>query len=614
MFLKNFIKPKDDTIRITATIQDAVDLMSKNKLHRVVIVENKKAVALLSEKDILELFNNHVDFNSSALQYANKNLIALHSTRLIQYALSIMVDNNIRKIIVINSKKEYLGCVEQEEIVYRFEEELHSENSNIEHLLNSSNLAFVIDENKTLHHALNTMSTNRVNSLLISRNNKAIGIISESDIVLLAQKNINQKEPVSKFMHSPLISIDSSKNISDMIHLMKENTIRRVVVKTNVDENYHIINSKDLANNLKGNYTQFLESKLFDTRDTFNSLSESIIEIVDFDDEQVIYWTNSITKENFSINIDDNITRIIPEKLWKPLFKSLLENRFIFQTIQIGEQYFNIKGHYGTLLENNIIKLFLYDITEISSLNNTLKEQNKMQEQLLFDQQKMVQMGEMISNIVHQWRQPLSAISATTSSMQVQKEFATLSDEKFDELSQSIIVNVEYLSNTMDTFRNFIKEKKVKKELVVEERIKNTIDIIKFTLKNNYIELVNNVDFSKQTYTTMFSGELDQVLINIFNNAKDALLENNITNPRIELNFVNKKEKAIITIEDNAGGIPLDIIEKIFDENFTTKDISKGTGIGLYMSYKIIKESFNGKLYVQNTPNGAKFFIEFPLS
>lgn len=614
MFLKNFIKPKDDTIRITATIQDAVDLMSKNKLHRVVIVENKKAVALLSEKDILELFNNHVDFNSSALQYANKNLIALHSTRLIQYALSIMVDNNIRKIIVINSKKEYLGCVEQEEIVYRFEEELHSENSNIEHLLNSSNLAFVIDENKTLHHALNTMSTNRVTSLLISRNNKAIGIISESDIVLLAQKNINQKEPVSKFMHSPLISIDSSKNISDMIHLMKENTIRRVVVKTNVDENYHIINSKDLANNLKGNYTQFLESKLFDTRDTFNSLSESIIEIVDFDDEQVIYWTNSITKENFSINIDDNITKIIPEKLWKPLFKSLLENRFIFQTIQIGEQYFNIKGHYGTLLENNIIKLFLYDITEISSLNNTLKEQNKMQEQLLFDQQKMVQMGEMISNIVHQWRQPLSAISATTSSMQVQKEFATLSDEKFDELSQSIIVNVEYLSNTMDTFRNFIKEKKVKKELVVEERIKNTIDIIKFTLKNNYIELVNNVDFSKQTYTTMFSGELDQVLINIFNNAKDALLENNITNPRIELNFVNKKEKAIITIEDNAGGIPLDIIEKIFDENFTTKDISKGTGIGLYMSYKIIKESFNGKLYVQNTPNGAKFFIEFPLS
>ena len=548
MFLKNFIKPIKDTISIEATIQDAVNIMSQNKLHRVVVVENKKAVALISEKDIVELFNNNVDFNNLAIQYGNKNLITLHSTRLIQYALTIMVDNNIRKIIVINSKDEYLGCVEQEEIVYRFEEELHSTNSDIEHLLNSGNQAVVIDENKTLHHALHIMTTNRITSVLIAHDKKPIGIISESDIVSLAQQNIDQKEPVSKFMHSPLITIDAGKNISDMIDLMKNHNIRSIVVKTHNDENYHIVNSKDLANNLKGNYTQFLESKLFDTRDTFNTLSESIIEIIDLDDEQVIYWTNSITKENFNVNIDDNITKIIPENLWKPIFKNLLENNFVFQTIQIGNKYFNLKGHYGTLLENNIIKLFLYDITQISNLNHTLQEQNKIQERLLFDQQKMAQMGEMISNIVHQWRQPLSAISTTTSSMQVQKEFDTLSDEKFNELSQSIIANVDFLSNTMDTFRNFIKEKKVKKELVIEDRIKNTIDIIKFTLKNNYIELINNVDFTKKTYTTMFSGELDQVIINIINNAKDALLDNNIKNPWIKLDFICEKGEALISI------------------------------------------------------------------
>ncbi len=613
MFLKNFIKPVKDTIPINATIQDAVDLMSKNKLHRVVIVENKKAVALISEKDIVKLFKNNTDFTNLAVDYGKKDLITLHSTRFIQYALTIMVDNNIRKIIVINSKNEYLGCVEQEEIVYRFEEELHSAHANIEHLCNSTNLAIIIDENKSLQYALNKMTNSRVTSLLIARNGKTIGIISESDIVSLAQRHIEQKEPVSKFMHSPIITIEASENIANMIELMKSNNIRRVVVKTNESEVFHIINSKDLANNLKGNYTQFLESKLFDTRDTFNTLSESIIELIDLDDEQVIYWTNSITKENFSINIDDDITKIIPKELWNSILNTLLSNQFVFQTIQLGDRYFNLKGHYGTLLENNVIKLFLYDITDITNLNNTLQKQNKLQEKLLFEQQKMVQMGEMIGNIAHQWRQPLSTISVAASGMQLQKDFDTLSDDTFRELNETITKNVDYLSKTIDTFQNFLKEKKEEKELILEQRIQNSLTIIGSSLKNNYIELINNIDFTKQTPITMFVGELDQVIINIINNAKDALKEKDIKNSWIEVNLTIENNTVIMTIEDNAGGIPIEIKEKIFDEYFTTKESNKGTGLGLYMSNKIIKESFNGKLYVKNTNNGAKFFIEFPL-
>jgi len=613
MFLKNFIKPIKDTITINATIQDAVDLMSKNKLHRVVIIENKRAIALITEKDIVELFKNNIDFTNLAVDYGEKDLITLHSTRFIQYALTIMVDNNIRKIIVINSKNEYVGCVEQEQIVYHFEKELHSTHANIEHLCNSSNLAIIIDENKTLQYALNKMSNCRVTSLLIARDGKAIGIISESDIVSLAQRHIKQKEPISKFMHSPIITIKVSKNIGQMIELMKTSNIRRIVVKTKECDIYHIINSKDLANNLKGNYTQFLESKLFDTRDTFNTLSESIIELIDLDDEQVIYWTNSITKENFNINIDDNITKIIPKKLWNLILNTLLENNFVLQIIQIENKYFNLKGHYGTLLENNIIKLFLYDITDIANLNNTLQKQNELQEKLLFEQQKLVQMGEMIGNIAHQWRQPLSTISVAASGMQLQKDFDTLSDDNFKELNEIITKNVDYLSRTIDTFQNFLKEKKEEKELILEQRIQNSLAIIHSSLRNNYIELINNIDFTKQTPIKMFVGELDQVVINIVNNAKDALKEKNIENPWIEINLLIDNNKAILTIEDNAGGIPSGIEDKIFDEYFTTKDSSKGTGLGLYMSYKIIKESFGGKLYVKNTNSGAKFFIELLL-
>ncbi len=613
MFLKNLIQNIDDTVSIDATIQNVVNLMSKNKLHHILIVDNKKAIGILTEKDIVNLYKNNINFHSLAVDYAKKELITLHSTRLAQYALTIMIDNNIRKIIVVNSDDEYLGCIEQEDIVYHFEKEIHSTDTSIEQLLNSSNTAIIIDENESLQYTLDTMDEHGITSLLISHKDKVVGIISESDVVRLAQQRTNRNIAVKIFMHSPIITIEASKNVSDMIDIMKSHNIRRVVVQTKSSNRYHILNSKDLTNNLKGNYAKFLELKLFDTRNTFNALSESIIELIDIDNEQVIYWTNSITKENFNINIDDPITKIIPKELWDSLLKKLLNDKVIFETIHIQKKYFQLKGSYGTLLNNKIIKLFLYDITKITNINNQLQKQNELQQKLLFEQQKMVQMGEMIGNIAHQWRQPLSTISVAASGMKVQKDFHTLSDDDFDTMTSTIITNVDYLSRTIDTFKNFLKEKKELKELILEQRIENTLIIIDTSLKNNYIELINNIDYEKQTPMTMFLGELDQVIINIINNAKDALVENNIPSPWIEINLLIENHKAIITIEDNAGGIPHNILDKIFEEYFTTKHASNGTGLGLYMSHKIIKESFDGKLYAINSTHGAKFFIELPL-
>jgi len=613
MFLKNFIQNLDDIIGIEATIQDAIDKMSQNKLHHIVIIENQKAVGLLTEKDIVQLFKNNIDFSSLAIKYARKNLITLHNTRLVQYALTIMLDNNIRKIIVVNSQNHYVGCIEQEEIVYRFEEELHTADTHIGKLLNSTNIAYIIDENDNLQYALNIMTEQNITSLLISKNKKVIGIISESDIVHLAQQNVNHIQKVKHFMHGPIITIKTDRNVSDMIETMKQNNIRRVVVEVENSEQYHILNSKDLINNIKGNYTQFLESKLFDTRDTFNTLSESIIELIDLDDEQVIYWTNAITKETFDINIDDNITKIIPKELWEVLLKKLLEKETIFENISLQNRYFQLKGHYGTILDNKVIKLFLYDITDITNLNHELQKQNEIQRKLLFNQQKMVQMGEMIGHIAHQWRQPLSTISIAASGMQLKKKLNMLEDDEFDAFNTGIINNVEYLSKTIDTFQNFLKEKKELKEVILEERIQNILTIISTSLKNNYIELIDNIDYTQNTTINMVSGELDQVIINIINNAKDALIENNIENPWIEISLYCEDNKILITIEDNAKGIPKECIKKIFDEYFTTKDSTKGTGLGLYMSSKIVTESLHGKLYVKNTSNGAKFFIEIPL-
>lgn len=124
----------------------------------------------------------------------------------------------------------------------------------------------------------------------------------------------------------------------------------------------------------------------------------------------------------------------------------------------------------------------------------------------------------------------------------------------------------------------------------------------------------NTIDYSKQTVTKMPVGELDEIIINIINNAKDALLENKTKDPWVKISLKFEENDVFIIIEDNAGGIPPKILPYIFDEYFTTKTEEQGTGLGLYMSYQIIKESLNGDLYCENTHSGAKFFIKLPLS
>ena len=612
MFLKNFIKPINDTVTKTSSLQDVVDMMTKNSLHHIIIIENKKPIGLITEKDIISIFKDNVDFTLPAIDFATKDIITLHGTRLVQYALNIMVDNNIRKIIVINTKNEYLGCIEQEDIIYRFEEKLHESNISINELITMSNKAIIIDENESLRNALKIMSKNSLSALLISSNDKEpIGIISESDILKLAQKNVNQDSFVKDFMHFPLIKIDIQSSVDKMLLLMKEKNIRRVVVYDEYDM-FYLINSQDLANNLKGNYTRFLESKLHDTRETFNAMMENVIEIIDIEDEQIIYWTNSITKKSFNVNIDDNITKIVPEKLWKRILTKLIKEQFISETIEINNSFYQLKASYSKISEDNIIKLFLNDITEITLLTKALEKENEIKEKLLFEQAKMVQLGEMIGNIAHQWRQPLTSISASSTGLILKKEMNFLSDNDFYELTNHITHNAEFLSETVDIFRNFIKEKKEIKKVVLQDRIDIALKIINVTFKSKNIQIINNINYKEAIEIKMYLGELEQVLINILNNAKDVLIERKIENAKVKISLESTKKHINILIEDNAGGINRDILPNIFDKYFTTKSKDEGTGLGLYMSKKIITDSLKGELSVENKNKGACFNIQLP--
>jgi signal transduction histidine kinase len=244
-------------------------------------------------------------------------------------------------------------------------------------------------------------------------------------------------------------------------------------------------------------------------------------------------------------------------------------------------------------------------------------EKNKINEKMILEQSKMAAMGEMLESIAHQWRQPLSVITTAASGMKMQKEYDMLSDDAFNESTASIISAAMHLSNTIDDFRDFFKPNKKKELYKISDSFTRAKELLSSKFKNRDIETIENVDNSK-VYGLI--NEFVQVFMNILNNAKDALEE--ITSDRrlIFIDISTKDNFVNIDIKDNAGGVPTDIIEKIFESHFTTKEDKDGTGIGLYMTKQIVDEHLKGKISVSNVEytyededyKGALFNIVLP--
>ncbi|RLA83526.1 MAG: histidine kinase [Epsilonproteobacteria bacterium] len=254
----------------------------------------------------------------------------------------------------------------------------------------------------------------------------------------------------------------------------------------------------------------------------------------------------------------------------------------------------------------------------VANISDRSKE--KEQSEMIIQQSKMASMGEMIENIAHQWRQPLSIISTAASGIQVEKEYGILKDEVLNTRLQNIIDHTETLSQTIEDFRSFFKPSKEMESFKINVLLRKTENIVNSAYENDGIIIVQNFDKDKDIYCVGFKNELSQVIINIFNNARDIMLRENTKEKIIKIDLTEENNNIYIKIFDSAGGISDDILPKIFDPYFTTKHKSQGTGLGLYMSSEIINNHFNGYLNATNQEfmvddkkyNGACFNITIP--
>ena len=242
-------------------------------------------------------------------------------------------------------------------------------------------------------------------------------------------------------------------------------------------------------------------------------------------------------------------------------------------------------------------------------IQKTIKElqtKNKM----LSQQSKLAIMGEMISMIAHQWRQPLSTISMLGSTMGLKIQMGKSDDEYIQKSLKKIEIQTKYLSETITDFSNFFKPDKQKEEVYLQSVIVKALRIMSRSLESSNILILEDYDISN--HIEIYHNELMQVVINIIKNAHDALKEKETKNPVITINVTEENQTQILSIADNAGGIPENIIEKIFLPYFSTKG-KNGTGIGLYMSKMIVEKHLEGDIHVENTKEGAMFIITLPI-
>ena len=264
------------------------------------------------------------------------------------------------------------------------------------------------------------------------------------------------------------------------------------------------------------------------------------------------------------------------------------------------------------------------DITErkrmeeaIISINLTLEERVKQgiedirqKDAMLISQSRLAVMGEMINNIAHQWRQPLNALAIIIQNLRIFLNNNTLTDDVIRRSETQAMNLIMHMSHTIDDFRNFFRTGRDKKFYRINAAISKTLNLIEPSLKHYNITVI--VEIKEDIQAEGVENEFNQVLLNIINNAREALTERKILNPAITIRAGAEDNFGIITVTDNAGGILPEVLPKIFDPYFTTRE--KGTGIGLFMSKTIVETHMDGYLTVRNTGNGVEFCIRIPLT
>ena len=307
---------------------------------------------------------------------------------------------------------------------------------------------------------------------------------------------------------------------------------------------------------------------------------------------EVVQWFGTNTDVSELKRAEDALLKLNEE----------LEMRVALRTGELEETRVELEAQNAELQEA------YRDQEEQSAERIRILQELRQKEQLLLQQSRMAAMGEMLMNISHQWRQPLNVLGMEVQELGLTYKYGGFSEEMLDGNIQKAMEIIQHLSGTIGDFQDFLAPDKVKAPFRVDEVIRKTVALMKENLEDQGIQILISSQGAPQIIG--YPGAYGQVVMNLLTNAKDAFLERGVTGAMITVHSWVEKERAVATISDNAGGIPEEILQRIFDAYFTTKELGKGTGVGLFLSKTIIEKNMGGRLLVRNVGAGAEFRIE----
>ena len=402
------------------------------------------------------------------------------------------------------------------------------------------------------------------------------------------------------------------------------------VVQNNLDNLDKILEEKTCALQEQRDVFESLYQKSTDAilliqDGKFIDCNESALKILQYDSKDVLFGKNPS-----NLSPDYQPDGKSSSKKAKEMIQIAMEkgsHSFEWVHTKASGETFWVEVVLTKIVQNNhdILHVVWRDISdrkrteeELRELTQTLQERikdevekNRQKDQMMFQQTKLAQMGEMISMIAHQWRQPLAAISATSGDLIMKIMLDACDKIYFDKKLKKIEKLSLHLSKTIDDFRNFYKKDKQKTTVKFSDVINNALNIVSVSLQNKNITL--KTDFTCQKEIETYPNELQQVILNLLKNAEDVLIDKSVKNPYIHIRTYDHENYSYFVVTDNGGGIEETIMDKLFEPYFSTKLQKDGTGLGLYISKIIIEEHCDGKLIVSNTKEGAKFTIMLPV-
>ena len=377
LLLKNIVQKEGLYVYGDSSLRDVTELMNRNGRGVVVVLDEKRASGILTERDIVKFLHRRIDLDTKVKGLAGKKLVTTKGERTVGYALNLMIENNIRRIIVTDGfLDEFIGIVTQQDLLKYLEEDFYRATIKVKHIVEKLGHLINVNPDDSLRRVLDHMVENEISAVAVVSEGVAEGIISEKDILRLACNNVSLDSRVQDYMSTPVINVHFETALVDIVTIMNDRNIRRVVIHDDEGISTNVITTRDVLKSLESDYNEFLERKLRNAKDILNLLPEMMIEVADTGTEQLVVWANEKALNKFGHDIlDKPVTEFLPRQQWHMIYSTIKDlNKVENIKLKKDNEILELSGFFLTTegnTANGKVQVIIRDITDDIRLSTT---------------------------------------------------------------------------------------------------------------------------------------------------------------------------------------------------------------------------------------------------